>query len=132
MRPWIIAGSFGVVWLLFMLAGSDIPPPPGFAFIILGIALLVLLIGFATPWLWRMQESKGPGRVLGISLAMGAGIGILLAAIFAIKGSGEPSLPPMPLGAYLIWFVVVTFAGLVNGALVGGVTVLAKPRTNSA
>ncbi len=111
-----------------MLAGSDIPPPPGFAFVIVGIALLVVLIGFAIPWLWRVQESKGPGRVLGISLAMGAGIGILLAAIFAINGSGEPSLPPMPLGAYLIWFVVVTFVGLVNGALVGGVTVLARPK----
>jgi hypothetical protein len=114
-----------------MLAGSDIPPPPGFAFVILGIALLVLLIGFALPWLWRVQDERGPGRVLGISIGLGAGIGLLLAAIFGLRGSGEPSIPPITLGAYAIWFTVLFFVGAVNGALVGGVTVLAKPRGDS-
>lgn len=129
MRPWVIAGSFGVAWLLFMLAGSDIPPPPGFAFVIVGIALLVVLIGFAIPRLWRVQDERGPGRVLGISIGLGAGVGLLLAFIFGLRGSGEPSRTDITLGAYVIWFLVLLFVGAVNGALVGGVTVLAKPRT---
>lgn len=33
--------------------------------------------------------------------------------------------------AYVIWFVVLMFVGLVNGALVGGATALAKPRQAS-
>lgn len=107
------------------------PPPRGFVVIPIGIAALVVLMGLAIPRLWRIQETHGPGRVLGISLAMGAGIGLLLAAIFGLRGSGEPSLPPMTLGAYLIWFLVVMFVGTVNGALVGGVTVLAKPRADA-
>lgn len=121
-----------MAWLLFMLAGSDIPPPPGFAFVIVGIALLVVLIGFAIPWLWRVQDERGPGRVLGICLGLGAGIGLLLAGIFALRGSGEPSTPPITVGAYAIWFLVVTFVGTVNGAFVGGVTVLARPKDLSA
>lgn len=110
-----------------MLAGSDIPPPPGFAFVIVGIAFLVLLVGFSIPWLWRVQGDRGPGRVMGISLGLGSGIGLLLAVIFALRGSGEPSTPPITLGAYLIWFLVVTGVGTVNGALVGGVTIVAHP-----
>ncbi len=111
-----------------MLAGSDIPPPPGFAFVIVGIALLVVLIGFAIPRLWRGQDERGPARVLGICLSLGAGIGFLLALIFAARGSGEPSIPPITVGAYVIWFLVVMFAGTVNGAFVGAVTVLARPK----
>ncbi len=111
-----------------MLAGSDIPPPPGFAFVILGIALLVLLIGFAIPRLWRVQGERGPGRVMGMSIGLGAGIGLLLAFIFGLRGSGEPSRPDITLGAYVIWFLVVTFVGTVNGAFVGGVTILARPK----
>ena len=50
---------------------------------------------------------------------------------FSIGGSGEPSIPPITLGAYLIWFLVLMFVGTVNGAFVGAVTVLAKPRQSS-
>ena len=127
----MIAGGFGVAWLLIMLAGSDFPPPPGFAFVIVGLAIVTVLVGFAIPWLWRVQEARGPGRVVGICLGLGAVVGLLLAAIFGSGGSGEPSRPEITLGAYVIWFVVLMFVGLVNGALVGGVTVLAKPRQAS-
>lgn len=41
------------------------------------------------------------------------------------------SRPEITLGAYVIWFVVLMFVGLVNGAMVGGVTALAKPRQAS-
>jgi len=127
-RAWIIAVCFGAAWLLILLAGSDVPPPPGFAFVIAGLALITVLMGLAIPWLWRVQEEHGPGRVVGICLGLGAVVGLLLAAIFGAGGSGEPSIPPITLGAYAIWFLVLMFVGLVNGALVGGVTVLARPR----
>ncbi len=59
---------------------------------------------------------------------IGAVVGTVLAGIFAVRGSGEPSIPPMDLADYLIWFSVVMVVGAVNGVIVGLVAVIAQPR----
>ncbi len=129
-RPWVVAGSFGVVWLLLLLAGSDRPPPPGFA-IVLGILLvLVAVVAVAIPRLWQVQREKGARRVLALSTVLGAVAGLLIASGFALGGSGEPSRPEMSLQDIVIWLCVLTVVGAVNGALVGAVTVLTSPRSH--
>lgn len=112
-----------------MLAGSDFPPPRGFSAIVAGLAGLVVVVGLSIPSLWRVEAKHGRGRVLGISTGLGAGIGATLAILFALKGSGEPSIPPPGIAEYAIWLVVVAVVGAVNGTMVGAVTVLCRPRS---
>jgi hypothetical protein len=55
-------------------------------------------------------------------------VGFVLAALFGLGGSGEPSAPPMAGIDYAIWFTVVTIVGAVNGVIVGLIAVVARPR----
>jgi hypothetical protein len=127
-RQWIIASAFGIVWLAFMLAGADFPPPRGFVVIAIGLVTLVVVLGLSLPSLWQVQERRGWFGVLWICIGLGAGIGMALAVLFAFQGSGEPSRPSPSTAEITIWIVIVTVVGAVNGSLVGAVTVLCRPR----
>lgn len=131
-RPWLIAGSFGIAWLLVMLAGSDRPPPPGFAVVLAILVALVIAMGLAIPWLWRVQASSGARRVLGYSAALGAAVGLAIAGGLAISGPGEPSTPAPSASATVTWLLVLTLVGALNGALVGGVTMLTRPTSRAS
>ena len=111
-----------------MLAGSDIPPPSGFVWIPIGLAVICAGMAFAMPWLWRVRAEQGLSAVVWRTTMIGAVVGTVLAGIFAVRGSGEPSIPPMDLADYLIWFSVVMVVGAVNGVIVGLVAVIAQPR----
>ena len=128
MRRWLIASGFFVVWLLVMLAGSDKPPPLGFLWIVAGLVVICVAIGFALPWLWRVRKQSGVWSVLWRTTTLGALVGFVLAALFGLGGSGEPSAPPMDWLDYAIWFTVLTIVGAVNGVIVGLVATLARPR----
>ena len=128
MRRWLIASGFFVVWLLVMLAGSDKPPPLGFLWIVAGLVVICVAIGLALPWLWRVRERSGVWSVLWRTTTLGALVGFVLAALFGLGGSGEPSAPPMDGMDYAIWFTVLTIVGAVNGAIVAFASVLFRPR----
>ena len=115
------------MWLAIMLAGSDVPPPPGFVWIPIGLAVICTGMVFAMPWLWRVRTARGLFAVVRRTTMIGAVVGFVLAAIFAVKGSGEPSIPPMDFADYMIWFSVVMVVGAVNGVLVGLVTSWLRP-----
>ncbi len=125
-RAWIIAASFGLAWLLILIAGADRPPPPGFAVVLAILLALVIAIGRAIPWLWHVQADKGARRVLAYTLVPGAAVGFAIALGFAISGSGEPSRTDPTASSTLTWLLVLTLVGALNGALIGGVTVLAR------
>ena len=115
------------MWLAIMLAGSDIPPPRGFMWVVAGLALICLGMAFAMPWLWRVRTTRGLSAVVRRTTTIGAVVGLVLAGAFAVKGSGEPSIPPMNLADYAIWFSVVALAGAVNGVLIGLVVSWLRP-----
>ena len=105
-----------------MLAGSDIPPPLGFVWVFAGLVVICIGMALAIPWLWDVGQRKGVLAVLVRTGRIGLGVGLVLAATFALFTSGEPSAPPMNAAAYLIWFSVVMVVGAVNGVVVGLVT----------
>lgn len=115
-----------------MLAGSDIPPPRGFVWIVIGLVVICMTMVFAMPWLWRVRMARGLFAVVWRTTTLGAVVGVALAALFAARGSGEPSIPPMDLADYAIWFSVVTVAGAVNGVLVGLVVSWLRPGASSS
>ena len=115
-----------------MLAGSDIPPPVGFIWVVGGLVVICTAMAFAIPWLWRVRADRGLFAVVWRTTTIGALAGLALAAIFAARGSGEPSIPPLDAGDYAIWFSVVTLVGAINGVIVGITAVLARPRRSSS
>jgi len=127
-RRWLIASVLFVVWLLVMLAGSDRPPPIGFLWIVAGLVVICVAIGLALPWLWRVREQSGVWSVLWRTTTLGALVGFVLAALFGLGGSGEPSAPPMDGIDYVIWFTVLTIVGAFNGVIVGLVGIIVRPR----
>jgi hypothetical protein len=127
-RRWLIASVLFVVWLLVLLAGSDRPPPLGFLWIVAGLVVICVAIGLALPWLWRVLEQSGVWSVLWRTTTLGALVGFVLAALFGLGGSGEPSAPPMGAVDYAIWFTVLTIVGALNGVIVGLVSIIVRPR----
>ena len=111
-----------------MLAGSDIPPPRGFMWVIAGLVVICIALALAIPWLWQVRRRHGLRAVLVRTASIGLGVGLMLAAAFALFSSGEPSAPPMNAAAYLIWFSVVMVVGTVNGVVVGLVVSWLRPR----
>ena len=111
-----------------MLAGADKPPPLGFGWIVVGLLAICVAIGFALPWLWRVRERSGVWSVLWRTTTLGALVGFVLAALFGLGGSAEPSTPPMGGIDYAIWLTVVTIVGSVNGVIVGLAAIIAQPR----
>ena len=110
-----------------MLAGSDIPPPRGFVWVVAGLVVICIGMALAIPWLWEIRQHQGLRAVLVRTGGIGLGVGLVLAAAFALFSSGEPSAPPMSTAAYLIWFSVVMAVGAVNGVVVGLVTSRLRP-----
>ena len=110
-----------------MLAGSDFPPPRGFMWVIAGLVFICVGMALTIPWLWEVRQRQGLRAVLVRTGGIGLGVGLVLAAAFALFSSGEPSAPPMSTAAYLIWFSVVMVVGAVNGVVVGLVTSWLRP-----
>ena len=115
------------MWLAIMLAGSDIPPPRGFVWIPIGLAVICTGMALTIPWSWEARQRQGLRAVLVRTGGIGLGVGLVLAAAFALFSSGEPSAPPMSAAAYLIWFSIVMVVGAVNGVVVGLVTSWLRP-----
>ncbi|MEC7000957.1 MAG: hypothetical protein VXX04_03875 [Actinomycetota bacterium] len=126
-RAWWIAGGFFVLWLAIMLAGSDIPPPRGFVWVVAGLVVICIGIALCIPRLWGVGRRHGLRAILVRTGSIGLVVGLVLGAAFALFSSGEPSAPPMNAVAYLIWFSVVIAVGAINGVVVGLVTSWLRP-----
>jgi hypothetical protein len=103
---------FFVFWLLVLLAGADKPPPLGFIWIILTIAICSAVVHWRVPTYIDWARTRRAGRFWRVLLD-GAVAGLLIAVPFALKGSGEPSITMGPVD-YAIWFAVLAVMGIFN------------------
>lgn len=103
---------FFLFWQLVLLTGADFPPPRGFLWIVLVIALCAIIIFWRIPTYIDWYREKRPGRRWRVLLE-GFVAGIVIASFFAISGSGEPSISGEPI-AYVIWAAVLGIVGAFN------------------
>ncbi len=103
---------FFIVWLLVLLAGADKPPPRGFLWIALTIAICAVVVYWRVPTYVSWHKTKRPGRYGRVALD-GIVAGLLVAVPFALQGSGEPSVTMRPVD-YALWFAVLALMGLLN------------------
>ena len=103
---------FFIFWLLVLLAGADKPPPIGFLWIVLVIALSALVVYWRIPTYVQWSQTQQPLRLLRVALE-GFVAGLVVALPFALRGSGEPSVTMQPID-YVGWFVVLGMMGMLN------------------
>ena len=116
------------MWLAVMLAGSDIPPPRGFVWVVAGLVVICCGMALVIPWLWEVRRRQGLRAVLVRTAGIGLVVGLALAAAFALFSSGEPSIPPLGVADYAIWFGVLMSVGALNGVVVGLIVSWLRPR----
>ena len=103
---------FFVFWLLVLLAGADKPPPRGFLWLVLVVALCAAVVYWRVPTYIAWARTHRRGRYVRVLLD-GALAGLLIALPFALQGSGESSVTMRPVD-YAIWFAVLSMMGMIN------------------
>jgi len=109
---WINAVGFFVFWLVVLLAGADKPPPIGFLWIVLVVALSAVVVYRRIPTYLQWYQTKEPRRLLRVALE-GFLAGLVVATPFALLGGGESSTAMQPI-AYVIWFSILGLMGMLN------------------
>ena len=111
----VFAVLFFVFWTLVLLAGADKPPPLGFVWIVLAVAVCAVVVYWRIPTYIDWQCTKRSGRFWRVILD-GLVAGLLVALPFALAGGAETSVTPQA-SAYVIWFIVVGLMGVVNSVV---------------
>jgi nitrate/nitrite transporter NarK len=104
--------------LLVALAGSDWPPPRGFAAVVAIGCLLGVVTVLLVPRMLDLADRAGPNRALLAALTVGAALGVAIGVAFAARGSGEPSAPAPGTAEVGTFVVVVTLATALGAGLV--------------
>ena len=108
----INAVGFFFFWLVVLLAGADRPPPIGFLWLLLAIALSAIVVYWRIPTYIQWSQKKKRGRLLRVALE-GFLAGLVVATPFALFGSGEPTVLMQPID-YAGWFVILGIMGMLN------------------
>mgnify|MGYP003350284309 FL=1 len=111
--------------VIVMLAGSDLPPPPGFAVVLVAAAGLGLLVRWRVPVLLRRVDAAGAVRATPALVGPVAVYSAAVALIAALIGSDEGSLPAPTWAETAVFVLVAAVAGCVAALLVVIVAVLA-------
>jgi hypothetical protein len=109
---WINAVGFFAFWLLVLLAGADKPPSVGFLWIVLVVALSAMVVYRRVPTYLQWYQTKEPRRLLRLALE-GFLAGLVVATPFALLGGDGSSTAMRPI-AYVIWFAILGFMGMLN------------------
>jgi hypothetical protein len=123
----INAIGFFFFWLVVLLAGADKPPPIGFLWIVLVIALSALVVYWRIPTYVQWSQTQQPRRLLRVALE-GFVAGLVVAMPFALFGAGEPSITRQPID-YVIWFVVLGMMGMLNSLTLYVINAVVARRT---
>ncbi|MFN8126022.1 MAG: hypothetical protein U0R64_05890 [Candidatus Nanopelagicales bacterium] len=124
-----LAATLGVLTfvtgVLVMLSGSDLPPPPGFLWILPIAGVAAILVGLLIPVALRLGDRAGPARAVLAAVGVGVAFGVVVAGLLVIRGSGEPSIPPPgPVGATIL-VIVTTAVGAIAATVVVGWSIVA-------
>ena len=121
--------AFSFFWLVVLLAGADKPPPIGFLWIVLVIALSALVVYWRTPTYVQWSQTQQPRRLLRVALE-GFVAGLVVAMPFALFGGGEPSIPMQPI-AYVAGFAILGLMGMLNSLTLYVINSAVAKRLNS-
>ena len=108
----VFAIFFFLFWTLVLLAGADKPPPLGFVWIVLAVAVCAVVVYWRIPTYIDWQRAQRSGRFWRVILD-GFVAGLVVALPFALTGGGEPSVTPQA-SDYAIWFAIVGMMGVFN------------------
>jgi uncharacterized membrane protein len=103
---------FFFFWLVVLLAGADKPPPMGFLWIVMALALSALAVYWRIPTYVEWFQTQQPGRLPRVALE-GLMAGLAVATPFALLGPGEPSIAMQPVD-YVGWFAALGLIGMLN------------------
>ena len=118
----INAVAFFFFWLLVLLAGADKPPPIGFIWIIIAVAVCAAVVYWRIPFYIEWAQARRRGRFWRVFLD-GTVARLLIALPFALRGGGEPSVTMQPVD-YVIWFAVLAVMGILNSVALYAINAL--------
>lgn len=104
---WTESSIFFAGWTIVMLLGADFPPPVGFVWVVLGIALIDALQWVYLGWLLKALMHK---RTFWLNLALFMVIGFLTAMLLAILNGALAS-------GTIIWLAVITIVAMIYGII---------------
>ena len=105
--PWIESLLFFFSWTLIMLSGADFPPPSGFIWLILIIAVLSILQWFYLGWLLKTILQR---KTFLLNLLLFCCTGFVTALLLVIlNGSFTAEI--------WIWFLIIMTAAAGYGSL---------------
>lgn len=121
----ILGGLTFGTGVLLMLAGSDLPPPSGFIWVVLIAAVVGLAVSVLIPVALRFRDREGSRRTALTAAAAGFAFGVGVALLLLLGGSGEPSVPePGPFEA-VAFLAVVGLVGAIAATVIVGWAIVA-------
>jgi hypothetical protein len=120
----LLGAATALLSTLIVLAGSDVPPPPGFLAVVLVAAALGLVVRLVVPGLLTVRDERGTAAALMRAGALAAGTGCAVGALFMLFSPGEPSVSTDVLAGAVFLFVLAA-VGAVGGLAVTTLAILA-------
>jgi hypothetical protein len=120
---------FFFFWLIILLAGADFPPPAGFLWLVIVVAVCASVVYWRILTYIQWSQEKKRGRLLRVAVE-GFLAGVVVATPFILFGSGEPSVPMQPI-AYLGWFAILGLMGMLNSLTLYTINAWLAKRSNS-
>ena len=120
---------FFIFWLIILLAGADFPPPAGFLWLVIVVAVCAIVVYWRIPTYIQWSQEKKRGRFLRV-MVEGFLAGLVVATPFVLFGGGEPSIPMQPI-AYLGWFAILGLMGMLNSLALYVINAVVARRLNS-
>lgn len=120
-RPWLVGVIVGLLAfaasVAIMLAGSDHPPPPGFAIVVVACAGLGMLMGRLVPVIAAMKRRGQTMSALAVMAGSSAAYLMIVAALFVLLNPGTAGFEGM-----VIFIAVAGCAGAFGGLASGAVS----------
>ena len=122
---WAIGIPASIAATLVVLAGSDLPPPPGFITVVLIATGLGIAVRVAVPWILGIRDRARVAAALRAATIAAALAGAALAVVVVLIGPGEPSAPRPGAGAAITLIGVFLALGGATGAALAALALVA-------